>query len=257
MFRFGDDALAHGDEDFHGLLRRVVGAENFGFDGFRDGAPEPLDELHRLFAPTRGKREHDALGLDPSPLALRAVIVHELDRHVGVVNGLRDEPLRAGVRLGAQRLVLVSLLRVSLRDRHPTERASPLSLPQHFRRALNRRSGVLLTRTRASDEIIRARLSRGFVEPRLKFALALRLRHALVHHALRPTARLSQRRGERARIIELSKRKRSRVRRASGFFLNIVHDVPVARQPARLLHEVIRRVRDGVRRRSFQRRRHP
>ena len=143
--------------------------------------------------------------------------------------------------------MLVSLLRVSLRDRHPTERASPLIFLSPSPPRANRRSGVLLTRTRASDEIIRARLSRRSSSHDLKFALRSSspprtcTPRSPSHRS--PFAAPRRTRPDR-RACETETVSRPPCVR---FLLNVVHDVPVARQPARLSHESYRGVRDGVR----------
>lgn len=100
MFCFGDDVFVYGDEDFYGFLCWVVGVENFGFDGFRDGVFELFDEFYCFFVFIWGKCEYDVFGLDFLFFIFCIVIVYEFDCYISVVNGLRNKLFRVRIRFG-------------------------------------------------------------------------------------------------------------------------------------------------------------
>ena len=235
------DALAHAAQEIHRLANLVLRFEDLLLHPLRHSHAQPLDETHRLLAAARREGENHAARRDLLLLAQLAVFLQELDHRLRVVDGLRDEPLHAELRLLHQRLVLVALLDVSLRDGHAAVRALR-ALVQLGGHGGDGGAAVLVGGGGAADEVIRvdAVVVDGSVEPRVESA-GVRLGDALVHDGLL-AGDVAEHLGEVGGVVELAEGERAGLGGAALLLLDVVHDEPVGGESGAALDEFPRRL---------------
>mmetsp|Transcript_15642 Transcript_15642/g.18838 ORF Transcript_15642/g.18838 Transcript_15642/m.18838 type:complete len:210 (+) Transcript_15642:408-1037(+) len=180
------DFLQHGTEQFDASVHRAVRGQNRGFGLFWDMHSQPMDEAHRLFPSARRECEDDTHWRRAFLLAQITVIVDQLDHRLGVVNCLRNEPSCPHCHFAGDGCVLISLLQVSLCDRHSSPHHAFVSAD--LRRLGHSRPRVLSAAGGASDQVQQvntSRTCRGLINPvfeRLSFVLS----NALIHDRVFP-----------------------------------------------------------------------